>query len=49
MQREYLANEQVVPLEGIPSDLMFYVAQHLEELAGVHDILTHKLTTTQGW
>ena len=47
-QSTYLANEQVVPLEGISSDLIFYLALHLEELAGVHDIQAHKLTTTQG-
>ena len=42
-------NQWVILLEGISSDLMFYLALHLEEFSGVHDIQMHKLTTTQGW
>ena len=46
-QNTYLANQRVVPLEGILADIMFYLAMHIEEIPGVHDIQTHKLTTSQ--
>ena len=47
-QNTYLANQRVVPLEGISSDSMFYLTINIEETPGVHDIQTHKLTTSQG-
>ena len=47
-QNTYLVNQWVVPLEGISSDLLFYLAIYMEEIPRVHDIQKHKLTTSEG-
>ena len=43
----YLANQRVIPLKGISSNLMFYLAIDIEEIPGVHSIQTHKLTVRE--
>jgi hypothetical protein len=47
-QNNYLSSIRIVPLHGVPSNVMFYLEQNIMPIPGVKSILHHRLTESHG-
>lgn len=47
-QNSYLSNSRVVPIQGIPKDMMFALENDLLQVDGIREVLLHKETVNKG-
>jgi hypothetical protein len=47
-QNSFLSQSRIIPIQGITADMMFSFDLELRKLPGVHDVLRHKNTDTEG-